>query len=358
VKRTRVIQWATGAVGIAALQEVIDDPSLELVGLLVYNPDKVGVDAGVLAQRDSVGVLATDDRAAIFALEADVVLHAASKGHGVNTNTEDIVALLESGKDVITTTSYSHLATFGAEAQEQITAACARSGARFHAAGEHPGFMFERLAATLTGLSKTIDRITVQEFADCAKVPSPQMLFDLMGMGKDPAEIAADNPMFRSISLQYEQAIHSTADVLGVTIDRIEGDIRTATLDHDTELSIGTVRAGTVAGQQLSWTGYRDGEPFLVCHEHWIVARDIPQWDLRIEDAPFVRVIVEGNPNLRLDLTIDDVAAPTAHPHGKAGHVMIAMTAVRAVPYVRQSARGTVVTAPVFGAALAPRRTT
>ncbi len=351
---TRVVQWATGAVGATQLQEVVDDPDLELVGLFVYSPDKVGVDAGVLVGSDPVGVLATDDRDAIVALDADVVLHAASKGHGVNTNTDDIVALLESGKDVITTTSYNHLATFGAEVEARIADACARSGARFHAAGEHPGFMFERLATTLTGVSKTIDSITVQEYVDCSVVPTREMLVDLMGMGKDPAEITVDNPMFRAVSIQYEQAIQATADVLGVEIERIEAGIDTAVVDHDVELSIGTLAAGTVVGQILRWTGYRDDSPFLVAEERWVVTDDLPQWDLSIGDAPFIRVLVEGLPRLQLDLTIDHAPVPGL-PSSTEGHLMVGMTALRALPYVRQAPPG-VVTAPVFGAARAPRR--
>ena len=62
----------------------------------------------------------------------------------------DIVALLESGKSVITTTSYNHLPTFGSDVHDRIRTACERGGTRFHAAGEHPGFMFERLATSVT----------------------------------------------------------------------------------------------------------------------------------------------------------------------------------------------------------------
>jgi hypothetical protein len=352
---TRVIQWATGAVGAAQLQEIIDDPELELVGLLVYTPQKVGVDAGVLAGREPVGVVATDDRDAIIALDADVVIHAASKGHGVNTNTDDIVALLESGKDVITTTSYSHLPTYGAVEEALIVAACTKAGTRFHAAGEHPGFMFERLAATITGLSKTIDSITVQEFADCSRVPTAEMLFDLMGMGKDPSEISPDNPMYHAISVQYEQAINATADILGVEIERIETDVDTAVVDRDVEIGLGAIRAGTVVGQALTWTGYRDGERFLVAEEYWVVTKDIPQWDLSVDDAPFIRVLVEGLPRLRLDLSVEDAAVPGL-PGSIAGHLLVGMTALRALPYVRNAPAG-VVTAPVFGAARSPRRT-
>ena len=38
----RVIQWGTGNVGTHALRTILGRPALELVGLRVYNPDKVG----------------------------------------------------------------------------------------------------------------------------------------------------------------------------------------------------------------------------------------------------------------------------------------------------------------------------
>ena len=202
----KVVQWATGAVGGAQLRAVIDDPDLDLVGLFVYSPEKVGVDAGTLVDRGPTGVLATNDKREILALDADVVLHAASKGFPVNTNTDDIVELLASGKNVITTTSYNHLPTFGQETAERIDDACRTAGVRFHAAGEHPGFMFERLATSLTGLCQRVDRITVQEFVDCSGLTEPKMLVELMGMGKQPEEISVASPMFRAVSVQYEQA--------------------------------------------------------------------------------------------------------------------------------------------------------
>ena len=129
-----------------------------------------------------------------------MVLHAASKAFRDNTNTDDIVALLASGKNVITTTSYNHLPTFGPEADDRVNRACAEGGTRFHAAGEHPGFMFERLATSLTALSQRVDKITVQEFVDCRAVTAREMLVDLMGMGKRPEEITIDSAMFRAIS--------------------------------------------------------------------------------------------------------------------------------------------------------------
>ncbi|HEY7052546.1 MAG TPA: dihydrodipicolinate synthase, partial [Mycobacterium sp.] len=111
----RVVQWATGAVGRAALQELVENPDYQLVGVLVYDPGKAGVDAGALCGLSAdTGVAATTDKDAILALNAEMVIHAASKAHAVETNAEDICRLLAAGSSVITTTSYNHLPTYGA----------------------------------------------------------------------------------------------------------------------------------------------------------------------------------------------------------------------------------------------------
>lgn len=38
----RVVQWATGGVGVAAVNGVLEHPELELVGCWVHSPDKAG----------------------------------------------------------------------------------------------------------------------------------------------------------------------------------------------------------------------------------------------------------------------------------------------------------------------------
>ena len=344
---TRVIQWATGPVGSAQLQQVIDSPDLDLVGLLVYSDDKVGRDAGTLVGRPATGVIATDDKGAILTLDADLVLHAASKAHPTNTNSDDIVALLETGKDVITTTSYNHLPTFDRKLAERIESACRRTGARFHAAGEHPGFMFERLATTLTALSSRVDRITVQEIVDCRGVSAKAMLVELMGMGKQPQDIATDSVMFRAVSAQYEQAIAATADVLGLEVDEIRRSVQVAIAPEDIQLRAATIPTGSVAGQILSWTAYRDSAPVLVAEELWTVT-DIPQWDLTLDGEFLVRVTVEGAPPLRLELRIGNDRIEGL-PGVAGGQLAVAATAIRAIPHVRAAPSG-VVTAPVFGA--------
>ena len=348
---TRVIQWATGSIGLAQLQEVIDNPELELVGLFVYSPDKIGVDAGTIADRSPTGVLATNDKDEILETDADVVLHAASKGFALNTNSEDIVALLASGKNVITTTSYGHLPTFGRDVDEAVRRACTDAGTRFHAAGEHPGFMFERLATTMTGLCKRVDKITVQEIVHVGGIREPAMLVELMGMGKQPEEISIESPMFRAVSLQYEQSIAATADVLGLRIDEIRHEVQTATVDHDVESGCGPLQAGSVVGQIMAWSGYHDGHPTLVAEEYW-KCTDIPGWDFDTSRGMLVRVVLEGAPNISVEVVPGAGAIP-GNPGEPAS--IVAMSAIRAIPDVLAAPPG-VVTPAIFGAYRWPGR--
>ena len=98
----RVVAWSTGTVGRHAIAGIDARPELELVGLWVSNPDKVGKDAGELAGLDRrLGVAATDDTAALLALQPDCVVHTAMTDVRVFEAIDDLVLLLEHGINVV-----------------------------------------------------------------------------------------------------------------------------------------------------------------------------------------------------------------------------------------------------------------
>ncbi|WP_372517384.1 hypothetical protein [Mycobacterium nebraskense] len=54
-----------------ALRAIIDDPALDLIGVKVSSPTKMGTDAGRLCGRPDVGIAATDDVAAVLDAKPD-----------------------------------------------------------------------------------------------------------------------------------------------------------------------------------------------------------------------------------------------------------------------------------------------
>src|SRR5206468_2893088 len=158
----RVIQWATGNIGRRALAASLAHPDLEVVGVRVFSPDKVGTDAGELAGVDAVGVAATDDVDALVALDADCVLHMPSR-----LDLDELCRLLASGKNVVSTCSELLHArrALPAETVERLEMACGDGGTSLFATGSSPGFISEVLPIALLLLERSVDRVLIEEFA-------------------------------------------------------------------------------------------------------------------------------------------------------------------------------------------------
>ncbi|OBK37180.1 hypothetical protein A5659_17360 [Mycobacterium sp. 1165196.3] len=67
------------------------------------------------------------------------------------------------------------------------------------------------------------------------------------------------------------------------------------------------------------------------------------------EKAPLIRAVIKGEPSFELQLDVGLDGVVPSGQHAMPGHLMIAMGAVRAIPYVLAQPPG-IVTAPVFGA--------
>ena len=116
----KVIQWATGGVGRAAVAGIVAHPDLELVGCWVHSPDKVGVDVGELCGIGPLGVAATDDVDALLALGADCVVYSP-----IMADPAVVARILASGANVVTPLNWFFP---GGRDESAIEAACAAGG--------------------------------------------------------------------------------------------------------------------------------------------------------------------------------------------------------------------------------------
>ncbi|MCW2752804.1 MAG: Dihydrodipicolinate reductase, partial [Marmoricola sp.] len=190
----RVVAWSTGTIGRHALAGIDARPDLELVGLWVSNPEKVGQDAGRLAGLDrDLGVLATDDKEALFALEPDVVVHSAMTDDRIFDALEDLIEIVEHGINVVS--SGPVVLTFPAGVGmdsyvDRINAAGAANGASLHVNGIDPGFANDVLPLVMTSLSQRIDLVRVSEICDYSTYYQPVVMGDIYGFGR-PMDYAA-----------------------------------------------------------------------------------------------------------------------------------------------------------------------
>jgi hypothetical protein len=320
----RVVQWATGAVGSYALRSLINRPEFELAGVLVYDPDKVGLDAGVLVGLDPAGIECTDDVDRILALDADCVLHmplpaAYFDGGDHATDVQTLCGLLASGKNVITTTGFVYPQAYGPGVVDRLETACEVGGVSLHGTGINPGFMSDFLPLALSGLSARLDHIYVRESSDFSGHPSRQIVTDLIGFGRAPKDYAGVVRPFRAFQRAlFAESVQLVAATLDVRLDEIEEADEYELAAEKFEITAGLILPGTVCASRWMFTGLVRGRPFMTLE---CIYKADSNKALRWADPGFA-IHIEGQPTIAI--TIDEMARGLA---GAAAHAVNSVAA-------------------------------
>ncbi|MGP2440759.1 NAD(P)H-dependent amine dehydrogenase family protein [Streptomyces sp. JW3] len=318
----RVVQWATGTIGARSLRAVVEHPHLELAGVHVHTPGKDGRDAGELCGLAPTGVTATRDVARLRALKADCVLHMP-----LVLDVEEVCRLLESGLNVVTTRGeFHHPGSMDPGMRERVEAACREGGTSIHSTGSSPGFITEAVPLVLTSVARRVDSLTVEEFADLSRRPSPDLLFGVMGFGVPPGEF--DEGRLTRARTSFGPSLRLLAETLGLPPTTLEASGEVATARHRTDIAAGPLRRGTVAAQRLTVAAVHAGRPRLRFRATWYCTRDLdPDW--RPRDTGW-RLTVDGDAPL-------DVEIRLPVPLERMAEISPAYTAnraVNAVPFV------------------------
>jgi hypothetical protein len=338
----RIIQWGTGAVGKEVLATVLDPRSgLELAGVRVYSDDKDGVDAGVLIGREPVGVLATTDVERILGTDADCVVYTPRL-----TDVGEVCAILESGKNVVTTAFLFHPSRIRLADRDRVLAACLQGGSSVHGCGLNPGNLSGALPLALSGMSRTIDKLTLQERADWSVYDSTAITFDNMRFGQPVDEISvAANDFLAFNSSIFTEQVWLLADALHAGIDEVTATVEAVAAEHDHEIFDHVLRAGTTAGQRWNWAGRRQGRPLVEIEALWTVGNEYPKhwpkpqhgWTLTIEGDPSMRAHFLSLASFERDASMLE--------HVNSANVATAMQVLNAVPAVCAAAPGFATTA-------------
>ncbi|OAN36891.1 hypothetical protein [Mycolicibacterium iranicum] len=330
---TRVIQWATGVTGTMSLRHVIGRADLDLVGVRVYDAAKVGVDAGTLCGLPETGVAATDDREALLAADADVVLYMGK----VETDTAgcfaDVCDLLASGKNVITTGSrFIHPRSLDGSLADGIEKACEFGQSTFLGLGLYPGFIGESLGPILSRLTQRTQRIDVREVLNYSTYASHDLIFNAMGFGFPPEDTT---PLLTNTDYAAAAWLGSAtvlAQALDLQIDSVRGYREVATTPRALTVAAGEIAAGTVAAMRFGVVA--DCGDVTLSVEHLTrMADDLaPDWPTDIG----YEVAFLGAPNLRFHLVIGD----HDEDHAEQGCLATAMHAINAIPAVLTAGPG------------------
>ena len=329
----RVVVWSTGGVGAVAIDAISRRPDLELVGVWVHSPEKVGKDAGELAGIEPLGVAATHDADALIALAPDCVVYAASGPERDGAAVPDYLRLLQAGINVVSTSSTSLVyppSYFAPDWRDQLEVAAKSGGASFYASGIFPGFASDQLALLMTTQSKNIRCITASEIALNDHYPVADVMMDGMGFGR-PMDFEPMLSQSGFIEMAWKAPIHLIASGLGVEVERVNGSLDRQLADRDIDVAFGTIKAGTCGAVRTRAAGVANGREAIVIEHVIRMARDVaPDWPTSDCDATY-RVDIDGDPDIHCVLTLGEAEG---HGAGRAAMASTAMRVVNAIPYV------------------------
>jgi hypothetical protein len=327
----RVIVWGTGNVGVPALRIVVANPALELAGVIVANPAKVGKDAGELCGLPPTGVRATDDVAAALAAGADAVAYCASGDFRPTDAIDDVERCLRAGLNVVSTSLYPLYDPASApdELRERIGAACAAGNASLFVSGIDPGFINDVVPLLLAGLCERVDEIRAFELFNYSSYAQPDAVRNLVGMGQP---MDATPPMLTPgvPTMVWGGPIRLMARGLGLELDEIRERVVKRALPRTVTTQLGRFDEGTMGAFRLEIEGVVGGRPLLVVDHVTRIVNDVaPEWPKPKGDGAH-GVRITGRPNLTVTFEPEDDAGSAAG----GGNTTAAARIVNAIPFV------------------------
>lgn len=304
--RYRVIVWGPGALGCTVIRELLRRPEFHIVAVVGYSEGKVGTDVGTLIGREPLGVSVTGYSAKedIFAMSADCVIWTGLFPFpGVDDQMDnDVVRLLESGKNVVCATNYYYLDGHPEGYADRFREACEKGNSSLFGTGENPGFWYEREVLNLTSLCNEVEYIELREYADCEESGTTSEFLFNFGFGLPPGE----TPQMKALGeiwnrRYYVESMNMVSMALwGKHLDRLEHETKHYPSDeHITfskEMGNGIdldVPKGHTIAMESYFRGYVDDALKIAMRGYWFLGTASPfsgkkdsTWEIDIRGLP------------------------------------------------------------------------
>jgi hypothetical protein len=289
--KIKVIQWYTGEIARHQIRVLADCPSMELVGAFVFHPEKAGLDAGVIAGIDPLGVIATDDMEAILAVDADVVLY-----NPPLERYDEIIPILASGKNVI-----SIMAGWNPTAKKcypDIVKACEKGGSSLYGTGLNPGLSYE-LALLASSACSEVDSVYIKTCEQQASLS--EVFLQHFGFGKSEEELRSSADTTYAIFHNLMDITDLIANKLGLPYDgrSFDIDFEPATQDYTDKV---TVLKGSMAGLLAKASTTCAGVPVATIELRFLLGDEYVS-EKFLEGRPkqgWIEVDVRGTPGSRI----------------------------------------------------------
>ncbi|MGC4030331.1 MAG: hypothetical protein QM754_01100 [Tepidisphaeraceae bacterium] len=286
-EKIKVVQFGLGLIGIESIKLALAKPWIEVVGAVDIDPAKVGRPlAEIVGDKKLAGTTVYNSFESLLAeVQPDVVLHTA--GSKVDDTFDQIEPMIRAGVSVVSSCEeLLYPALRSPVRSKEIDELCREFGAGVVGTGVNPGFVMDVLPVTLTGVSRSVNRIEVHRVVNAST--RRQALQKKVGSGMDPDDFRALWKAGKAGHAGFRESAAMVCHAMGWKFDKLVETCEPVIADHDIQTQFFSVKKGLSCGIHQVVTAYVEGfTPLTMDLKMYL---DAPN--------PHDRVIVEGEPAL------------------------------------------------------------
>ncbi|KIL37024.1 hypothetical protein SD71_04985 [Cohnella kolymensis] len=254
-EQLNVIQYGLGPIGIKMMQSCLASDNIRFFGAVDIDPQKVGKDAGELAESGFVGInvvgnLSEVDTAAVSGRK--IALHAT--GSNLAQVWPQIRQLLDEGYSVVSTCEQLSFPWHRhPELSGEIDRYARDRGQFVIGTGVNPGYIMDAMTLFATSVTQSLSKISVFRKVDVSKRRIP--LQKKVGIGMTPEAFIelAQNDRIGHVGL--EESLRLIAYGLNLSLSEVTNTIDPLIAQEDKILAVGPLKKNEVTGLHQNSSG-------------------------------------------------------------------------------------------------------
>lgn len=290
-EKLRVIQMGLGPIGQRLVQYLAQRPFVELVGAIDIDPQKTGMDAGLLSGTRELGVAVSADAVSTLHLDAQIAILAT--GSSLVRILPQLEACLRAGKSVVSTCEeLAYPFADHPEISAHLDDLARQCGVAILGTGVNPGFLMDALPLFLSSVCQQIAGVEVQRHQDAAirRLPFQRKI----GAGLSPAEFASQYQAGHIRHVGFAQSIRLIAHAFGWQLDQIDESVEPVVAEGPTASTFIQVAAGQCAGLRQVGRGVCRGKTLITLELEAYLGHPNPRDTVIIRGQPNVTSTIQG----------------------------------------------------------------
>ncbi len=261
-KKIRVVICGAGPIGTKISEFILERSSLEITGAVDIAPDKAGKDIGEFMEAGKkTGITIEPDAKKVFS-KKNIDVAVLATGYSLIKIKPHLLEILSYGINVVSTCeelSYPWI-TFP-DAAREIDAAAKKNGVSVLSTGVNPGFLMDFLPLAMTGVCRSVERITVERIQNAAQRRIPFQKKVGIGLTVEEFNQKVKEGTLRHVGLT--ESIHMISARMGWKIDSTSDVIEPVMAERQTTVNGRIIEKGRVLGVQQTGRGLSKGKELI-----------------------------------------------------------------------------------------------